>query len=55
VLLPVFDEIGPFYWLVPLAMILLPVVAAKRASKWWLAVTAAGVITFFAFLRVVLD
>jgi len=50
-LLPVFDKIGPFFWLIPLAMILLPVVAAKRGSKWWWAVTVAAVITLFAVLR----
>jgi hypothetical protein len=55
VLLPVFDRIGPFYWLLPLAMILLPIMAAKRGSKWWLSVTAAGVVTFGVFLRIVLD
>jgi hypothetical protein len=49
VLLSVFDKIGPFSWLVPLAMILLPMVAAKRGSKWWLAVAAAGAITFVVF------
>jgi len=55
VLFPVLDKIGPFSWLVPLAMILLPIVAAKRGSKWWLAVTAAGAVTFVVFLRIVLD
>ncbi len=55
VLLPVFDKIGPFFWLVPLAMIVLPVIAARRGSKWWLAVTAAGVITLGAALRIALD
>jgi len=50
-LLPVFDKIGPFFWLVPLAMILLPIVAAKRGSKWWWAVTVAAIITLFAVLR----
>lgn len=54
-LLPVFDKIGPFSWLVPLATILLPMVAAKRGSKWWLAVTAAAIITFVVFLRMALD
>jgi hypothetical protein len=54
VLLPVFDKLGPFFWLVPLAMIVLPVIAAKRGSKWWLAVTAAGVITLGAVLRIAL-
>jgi hypothetical protein len=34
-LLPVFDRIGPFFWLVPLATIVLPVIAPKRGSKWW--------------------
>jgi hypothetical protein len=52
-LLPAFE--GPFFWLVPLAMIVLPVIAAARGSKWWLTVTAAGVITLSAFLRIVLD
>ncbi len=55
VLLPLFDKIGPFFWLVPLAMIVLPVIAARRGSKWWLAVTAAGVITLGAALRIALD
>jgi len=50
-LLPVFDRIGPFFWLVPLATIVLPVIAAKRESKWWWAVTAVAIITLFAFLR----
>ena len=54
-LLPVFGKIGPFFWLIPLAMILLPMAAAKRGSKWWLAVTAAAIITFGVFLRMVLD
>ena len=54
VLLPVFDRIGPFYWLLPLAIILLPIMAAKRGSKWWLSVSA-GVVTLGAFLRIVLD
>ena len=55
VLYPVFGRIGPFYWLLPLAMILLPIVAATRGSKRWLSVTAAGVFTLGAFLRIVLD
>jgi len=42
---------GPFFWLVPLATIVLPVIAAKRESKWWWAVTAVAIITLFAFLR----
>ena len=54
-LLPVFEKIDPFYWFVPLAMILLPVIAAIRGSKWWLSVTVAGVVTLGAFLRIVLD
>jgi hypothetical protein len=49
------DGLGPFSWLVPLATILLPMAAAKRGSKWWLAVTAAAIITFVVFLRMVLD
>jgi hypothetical protein len=28
-LLPIFDKIGPFFWLVPLATIVFPVIAAK--------------------------
>lgn len=54
-MLPVFDKIGPFSWLIPLAMILLPIVAAKRGSKWWWAVTATALITFVVFLRMALD
>jgi hypothetical protein len=54
-LLPVFDKIGPFSWLLPLAMILLPIIAAKRGSKWSWAVTAAAIISFVVFLRIVLD
>jgi hypothetical protein len=53
-LIPVFNLLGPFSWLVPLAMIVLPVIAASRGSKWWLAVTTAGVITLGAFLRIAL-
>jgi hypothetical protein len=54
-LFPVFGRIGPFYWLLPLAMILLPLIAAVRGSKWWLSVTVAGVVTLGAFLSIVLD
>ena len=46
VLGPVFDALGPFQWLVLLAMFVLPMIAAKRGSRWWLAVAAAGAITF---------
>ena len=45
-LLAVFDLIGPFQWLLLLVMVVLPIMAAKRGSKWWLCVGAAGVITF---------
>jgi hypothetical protein len=54
-LFPVFERIGPFYWLLPSAMILLPMIAAKRGSKWWLSVTVAGVVTLGGFLLIVLD
>lgn len=54
-LLPVFDKLGPFSWLVSFAIIILPVIAARRGSKWWLAVTAAGVLTLGAVLRIALD
>jgi hypothetical protein len=54
-LFPVFERIGPFYWLLPLAMILLPMIAAIRGPKWWLSVTVAGVVTLGAFLSIVLD
>ncbi len=47
---PVLDALGPFQWLIVLAMIVLPTVAAKRGSKWWLAVAAVGAITFVNFL-----
>jgi len=48
---PVLDAIGPLQWLVVIAMIVMPVLAAKHGSKWWLAVTAVGVITLVIFLR----
>jgi hypothetical protein len=48
---PVFDKIDPLFWFIPLAMILLPIVAAKRGSKWWWVVKVAAVITLFAVLR----
>jgi len=51
----VLERIGPYYWFLPLAMILLPTVAAIRGSRWWLAVTALSIATFVAFLRIVLD
>ena len=51
-LLLVLGQMGPFFWLIPLAMILLPMAAAKRGSKWWWAVTVAAVITLFALMRV---
>jgi hypothetical protein len=54
-LFPVFGRIGPFYWLLPLAMILLPLIAAVRGFKWWLSVTVAGVVTLGAFLSIELD
>jgi len=50
-----FERIGPYYWFLPLAMILLPTVAAIRGSRWWLAVTALSIATFVVFLRIVLD
>ena len=53
-LIPAFNVLGAFSWLVPLAMIAMPVIAASRGSKWWLAVTAAAIITLGAFLRIAL-
>ncbi len=50
-----FERIGPYYWFLPLAMILLPTFAAIRGSRWWLAVTALSIATFVGFLRIVLD
>ncbi len=43
--LPALDVMGPFSWLIILAMPILPILAAKRGSKWWLAVAAAGAAT----------
>jgi len=43
---PALDVIGPFGWLILLGMVVLPIVAAWRGSRWWLAATGAGVITF---------
>ena len=54
-LIPAFNVLGAFSWLVPLAMIAMPVIAASRGSKWWLAVTAAAIITLGAFLRIALS
>jgi O-antigen/teichoic acid export membrane protein len=48
---PVLEVIGPFGWLMVLGMILLPIVAAKRGSKWWFAVAAVGAITLADLLR----
>ena len=42
----VLDVLGPLQWIVVLAMIVLPALAARRGSKWWLAIAAVGVITF---------
>jgi len=54
-LLPVFGWLGPLFWVVPLTMIVLPVIAAKQGSKWWLAVTAAAVITLVVVIGIALD
>ena len=48
---PALDVIGPLGWLILLGMIVLPVIAARRGSRWWFAAAAAGVITFVVCLR----
>jgi len=48
---PVLDVIGPFGWLILLGMIVLPIIAARRRSKWWFAAAGAGAITFADFVR----
>src|SRR5208282_402493 len=48
---PVLDVIGPFGWIILLGMIVLPIVAARRRSKWWFAVAAAGAITVVDLFR----
>jgi hypothetical protein len=42
----VLDLLGPILWVIVLAGIVLPALAAPRGSKWWLAMVAAGVFTF---------
>ncbi len=54
-ILPALDVIGPFSWVIILAMMLLPMLAAKRGSKWWWAVAAVGTITFADMLYHALD
>ena len=39
---PALDVIGPFGWLILLGMVVLPIVAAWRSSRWWFAAVAAG-------------
>ena len=46
---PALEVIGPFGWLIVLGMIVLPIVAAKRGSKWWLSAAAVGAITLVDF------
>ena len=48
---PALDVIGPFGWLILLGMVVLPIVAVWRGSRWWLAGAAAGVITCVDVLR----
>jgi|SRR6266568_1221947 len=46
-------SIGPFWWLLLLAMVILPVMAARRGSKWWLSVSVAGVITWVVLISAI--
>ena len=55
ILKPALDVLGPFQWLIVLGMIVLPAIAGRRGSKWWVAVAAAAITTFVVFLRIVLD
>lgn len=50
-LISLLDRIGPFQWLLLLGMVALPVMAAKRGSKWWLSVSGAGVLTLIVVVR----
>ena len=48
---PVLDIFGPFGWLLLFGMIALPIIAARRRSKWWFAAAVTGAIIFVDFLR----
>lgn len=50
VIAPILEKIGPLSWLILIAMVALPVYAAKRESKWWWAVVALGAITIINLL-----
>jgi hypothetical protein len=46
-------SIGPFWWLLLLGMVVLPIMAARRGSKWWLSVGVAGVITWVVIISAI--
>jgi hypothetical protein len=46
-------SIGPFWWLLLLGMVVLPIMAAKRGSNWWLSVSVAGVITWVVLISAI--
>ena len=48
---PSLDVIGAFGWIILLGMIVLPIAAVRRGSKWWLAAIGAGAFTFVDMLR----
>ena len=49
------DRIAYLGPIIALGMVALPTIAAKRGSKWWLAVTATGAITLAVVIGIALD
>jgi hypothetical protein len=52
-MLPLLDRMGPFSWLILLAMLILPIIAARRGSNWWWVVAIAGTGTFVRLLLMI--
>jgi hypothetical protein len=52
-MLPLLDTMGPLSWLILLAMMILPIIAAKRGSAWWWVVAIAGTGTFARLLPMI--
>ena len=47
---PLLDKIGPFFWMIPIAMIVFASRAAKRGPKRWYVVFGISVATLIAFV-----
>lgn len=52
-MLTLLDRIGPFSWLILAAMLVLPIIAARRGSNWWWVVAVAGMGTFVRLLLMI--